>query len=216
MADPIPLADFFDKLRIRWGSQFYLPGNRISSRTRGGEIIDAKIGNSLWTGSVTAVTRTTQQLAEVQGMIERIDGAGLPFLVHALPACGPAFDRDGAIIAGHSPQINVIAGNRLSTSIKGLAASYVLTVGDLLSVTYGSNPVRYSMHRVTAGGTANGSGAMTGVGLWPPLPDGVATNAPITLYKPVIKAVLVPDSVRWPSYGFGVGEISFDFVQTMR
>ena len=61
--------------------------------------------------------------------------------------------------------------------------------------------------------TANSSGLTTYFDINPPLPQGVAVNDPVTLYKPVIKAMLDPGSVRWPSYG-PINRISFDFVQT--
>lgn len=209
---PIPLDDFFGQLSIEHGARFYLPGVREHSRTRGGEILSAQRGNSLWRCEVTAITRATRDLMALQGKLELLDRTGGSFLARALPACGPAADRDGAIISTAAPKVRVYPNNRTELGLKDLPGGYVLTSGDLLSIKYGE---KYSLHRLLENATATQNGTTSAVAVNPPIPLGVAQDDPVTLYRPVIKALLVPGEVRWPSYGAGFGRVSFELIQTM-
>lgn len=217
MADPLSLSDFFDTFRATVDSRFYLPGARQHSRTGSGEVLSAVLGHQLWRGEVTAYVRGRRAVAALQAQFEELDRAGDPFLVHPFP-CGPAHDPDGSIIAEHNPEITAIntVGNLIR--IEGAAAGYTLRRGDMLSIQYGSNPVRYGLHRVTnIEVVANPEGRLSAVTLSPRLRPGVAVGAPVTLYKPVCKAVIEPGSIQWPDYGSVVaGTISFRFIQTLR
>lgn len=99
-------------------------------------------------------------------------------------------------------------------TLRNLPPAYVLSEGDLFSVQYGSAPIRYSMHRFLNGRTANAAGITGNLDINPPLPAGPVVGTKVTLYRPVIKALIVPDSIQWPAYAPGFGRISFDFVQT--
>lgn len=215
MADPIPLADFFAGLRVEVGSQFYLPGVRVQSRTRGGEMHSAILGTSLWRGSVSAVARSTRDLMAMQARIEMLDRTGASFLAHARPACGPLSDPGGMKLAGATPKINTIGASRITATLRDLPPAYELSAGDLFSVQYGSSPTHWSMHRLLTGRTANASGVTGSMDINPPLPASIAAGHLVMLYRPVIKALIVPDSIQWPAYSSGFGRISFDFVQTL-
>lgn len=108
MADPLPLADFFGGLQVEAGSRFYLPGVRVQSRDRGGQVHGAIIGNSLWQGSVTAVTRSVRALLALQARMELLDRTGGSLLAHAMPVCGPLSDPDGSKLGAAEPEFNAI------------------------------------------------------------------------------------------------------------
>lgn len=101
---PVPLADFFDGLRIQSAS-FHLPGTRQHSRTAGGEVLSADMGTSLWRGTVAVTPGYYRDMAAVQAHVEALDRAGDPFLIHSMPIWTPAHDPDGSIIAGYSPTL---------------------------------------------------------------------------------------------------------------
>ncbi|WP_294932170.1 hypothetical protein [uncultured Paracoccus sp.] len=210
MADPLSLSDFFDTFRATVDSRFYLPGVRQHSRTGSGEVLSSVLGHQLWRGEVTAYVRGRRAVAALQAQIEELDRAGDPFLIHPFP-CGNAHDPDGSIIAGHNPEIAAVSSDRIR--LRNLPSGYRFQRGDFLSFAYGSNPVRYALHRVM---DLTSTGLGSGMRVSPRPRPGVAIGAPVTLYKPVCKAIIEPGSIQWPDYGSVVaGTISFRFIQTL-
>ncbi|MFE3839626.1 hypothetical protein [Pseudogemmobacter sonorensis] len=215
--DPLPLAEFFSGLKISKVS-FHLPGARQHSRTAGGEVLSAVIGASLWRGTVTLAAGYHRSISAVQAVLEDLDRAGDPFMVHAMPIWAPAYDPTGAIIAGASPVLQAVAGNNRQISLSGLPAGYTLARGEMLAFAYGSNPTRYALHRVRSlTVVASGAGTTPLFDVVPHIRPGWVTGATVTLIRPSCKAVILPDTIRWPSSDPAVSEgIAFDFIQTLR
>lgn len=212
---PLAEAQFMDKVRVRV-SQFWCPEPQAIDETSGGSVLKASIGEALWQGAITAAPDTDfDSEAALEALISVADRAGSTFLIHDLRKPFPAADPDGSILGTATPVIASLESNNREISVSGLPANYVLTAGDLIGWEYGSNPVRYALHRLVSGATANATGE-TGLFEVTPFIAPVSIGTAIKLVRPPIKVVMRPN----PSYGRarpGVSEgVEFSFVQTFR
>jgi hypothetical protein len=212
LAFPLSLAQFADLFGSNEASLF-LPPMVQTSRTRGGALIRARLGERLWTGRVVATENTHARLDRLRGRIEVLQDAGGSFLMTPRHRQGPIADPFGVTLGAAVPLLNTIAASRREIRISGLPAGYVLSDGDFLSLTYGSDPLRYWFARVVVGGTADGSGLTPLVEVTPNVPAAISTGGTVTLVRPVFKAVITSASpgVARPASSGGV---SFDFIQT--
>lgn len=212
---PLPLAEFFNRLRI--ASLELAPTDAtVTSRTRGGEVLTAQVGNVLWQGIAQLTPRPRADADAVRALLQLMRRPGASFLATPSHRAGPIADPEGAILGAAAPKIDLIDANRRDVRIKDLPAGYVLSPGDYLSFTYGSSPTRYGFHQLVQGATASGGGVASGLELTPPLPAGVSATIGVTLVKPVFKAVLAGA----PGYGTisraSVDGMQLSFVQTLR
>lgn len=221
MTTPLSLADFFSLLPVSKVS-FHRPGLREQSRTAGGSVRSAILGEGLWTGTVILDQDFHREAAAILAILEELDEGGAPFLIHPMPVWSPASDPEGALLAGYSPRLHTIsAEDRHLVRISGLPPEYTLAAGEMISLTYGAAPLRYGLHRIrTASVTANGEGVTPLFRVGPYIrPGAVAhpiTGALITLVKPVCKAVITPGSISWPSAEGGLTEgVAFGFTQVL-
>ena len=212
---PLSLADFFDMLMI--GQLELGPTDAtVTSRTRGGEVLTAQVGNVVWQGIAQIVMHSHGDADALRAMLQLLRRPGGSFLATPMQRKGPILDPDGTILGAAAPEIDQIDANRRDVRIKDLPAAYALSAGDYLSYTYGSSPTRYGFHQLAQGATANGSGVASGLEVTPPIPAGASATLAITLVKPVFKAVLADA----PGYGAflpaKVDGMQFSFVQTLR
>lgn len=212
---PLPLAAFFDGLAIQTGT-VDLGEALETSETAGGEILSAALGNRLWTLEVAIATRSYAEGAAVKAMLDTLRYPGRSLIARASPLYAPINDPNGGKLGGATPLLNGVAVNNREITIGGLPANYVLTAGDFVSFQYGTNPVRYALHQIVVGGTASAQGILR-VELSSFVAPGFTTGVPLTLIKPVFKAVLVPGSVTPGATGSQrVDGIKFSLVQTFR
>lgn len=211
---PVPLADFFGRLRI--AELVLAPTDpTVISRTRGGEVLAAQIGNVLWSGSVALSRAHHGEAAAVQAMLALLRRSGGSFMASPVQRRGPLLDPEGALLGAATPQIHIVEANNRDIRIQNLPAGYTLSPGDYLSFTYGGAPLRYAFHQLVTGAIANGSGVTPVFEVTPPIRAGITLPATVKLVDPAFKAVLVST----PGYGafhrvFADG-LSFDFVQTL-
>lgn len=212
---PLPLATFFDGLAIQTGT-VDLGEALETSETAGGEILSAALGNRLWTLEVTIATRSYGQGAAVKAMLDTLRYPGRSLIARASPLIAPMDDPTGAKLGNAATVLAGVATNNREITINGLPSGYVLTVGDFVSFQYGTNPVRYALHQIVVGGKASAQGSLK-VELSSFVAPGFTTGVPLTLVKPVFKAVLVPGSVTPGATGSQrVDGIKFSLVQTFR
>lgn len=189
---------------------------RVFSRTRGGDVLTADPGEGQWVGQVQLRDVLHSEAARISALLGLLTRTGT-FLAHPWPKCGPMMDPDGAILGEATPTLHTVAANNREVRIQALPAAYVISPGDYLSATYGSNPTRYGFLQAVTGATANGSGLTPLFEITPFVPHGLTVGAPVTLVRPVIKALIEPGSVQ---SGRVVGNrrfgMSFNFVQTLR
>lgn len=216
VAFPLSLAAFFDLLPIASCSVSLTGGVQVS-QTRGGELLQAELGVRLWQGDVTLRSMSHTQARPVIAALDLLSGAGGSFMFSPWPDCFPASDAGGEVIAGSSPTLQTIAANSRELRIAGLPNGYKIEGGTFLSFAYGSNPVRYAMHKVAVGGQASSGGLTPLIEVVPPIRQGAATGAAVKLSYPMIKAQLVPSATKFGTPRGNRREgVSFKFIQTLR
>ena len=211
---PLALNQFFNGLPISQGSPELLDAYQISE-TAGGEMLSAAIGNRLWQLEVAIATRSYAEGEQIKAKLDVLRYPGRSLLVHSFPLIAPQADPKGVQLGSAIPRIQSVASNNREITISGLPIGYVLTPGDFLSFTYGSNPTRYAMHQIAVGGTANSGGVVT-VEISYFVASGWSANAAITLIKPVFKAVLKPGAAMGTSGATRTDGIKFTLIQTFR
>jgi len=214
MALSFPLAvDWFAGLPVAECS-FHAPGSRQISRTRGGEIIDTPLGARLWAGRMTLAPMRHADAAAVEARLNLLEQGGATFLAHPMPLSAPIADPDGSILGAATPTVSAFASNGREVRLAALPANYVLTAGDFIAWTYGSNPTRYALHQIVVGGAANGTGISPFLEITPPARDTSSTGQAVTLVRPAAKCVLLP---RQPGRARPVvtDGITLEFTQTL-
>lgn len=214
-AFPLPLAEFWSSFRFPAFTPA-LTGDAISNSTEAGDTIVAQRGARLWRWQVTVAPMFSEDLAILSGRIEDLAAGIGSFL--ATPPFGayPAADPTGAILGAAAPVIASLPAGGRTLTLSGLPAGYVLRAGDWLSFTR-DTPARYELHRLVTGGTANGSGVTPALQVVPPLRPGVVVGAAVTLKQPVMRATILPGSLRAAPVTPGTSQgLAFDVQQTLR
>ncbi|MCK9513517.1 MAG: hypothetical protein M0R28_20145 [Pigmentiphaga sp.] len=214
---PLALEDFFDTLPIQAVELYLSPSSVVTGRTRGGDVLTADIGERSWGGSCSLGFQNHVDAAAVRSRLSILLDGGRSFLAPAMPNSYPRKDRDGSILGAATPSIHTVAANNREVRIQGLPVAYVISPGDYLSATYGSNPTRYGFLQAVTGAEADGSGLTPLFEVTPFVPSGLAATAPVTLVRPIFKAVIAPGSVNWGSSSDLLTRgMSFSFIQTLR
>jgi len=213
---PLAAAEFFDTLKVSQMT-FDCPEQVQVARTGGGEILPANIGPRLWTGEVVLWQQRHSVVAPVLAMISALREPGASFLAYDLTAPAPQSDPEGTALATVTPLILALPSDARMLSLEGLPSGFVLTAGDYLGFSYGTNPVRRALHRVVSGVVAGGTGQTAAFEVTPPRRPGAAINTAVSLVKASCKARIVPGSVAPGTKGqiFTSG-ITFKFMQTLR
>lgn len=213
---PVPLAQFWDELgRFGTSEAWYLDDDSAVEQTGGGEIIPFRVGTRLWRAEVAPIDRLLSETRSALTALIRNPAAS--FLAYDPARPGPLLDPSGAALSGFSPVIaSLPAGNR-EVSLSGLPAGYVLSPDDYLAWTYGADPVRYALHQIVSGGTANGSGVTPAMEIVPNVRPGVVTGAAVTLVKAAAKFVFEPQShAPGRTRGAWRSGTKFQIIQTLR
>lgn len=213
---PMPLADFFDKLPI---SSFTpdLTEELEVSRTRGGEILTANNGPRMWTTEITVHESFHVRIERIKARLQMLRSAGRSLLVHSMPIMYPQSDPHGSIIRNYSITLGQVAPNNRVIRLDGFPPGYKLQVGDFLSFTYGSNPLRYAMHQVVCmEAVADVSGLMWDIEVVDFIRPGYVLGAPVKLIKPIFKAIVVPGSTEVGESGpLTTRGLKFQLLQTL-
>ena len=214
LAYPLSLAQFFDTLPV--ASVTMRPGDaRSFSETGGGAQIAAQRGTRLWHGSVRIDLDRHSAISAIEARLALLEEPGASFLVYDRRKPWPSADPGGLGVQSSTVRIASLNANNRELTLKGLPSGYVITAGDLMGWTYGASPLRYALHRVVTGATANGSGVTGSIEVTPFIRQGAAVDAIVSLGKPVCKAQLVQ-----ADYGSGRSIVTeggtFDFIQTLR
>ena len=190
---------------------FGLSENVGGDETGAGAAIRVGRGTRLWTGAIRLASDAENlRTRALEAQIEFLQDPGNAFLISP-PHYFPAHDPTGSIVTGSSPTVTI--GDFRKLTIAGLPEGYVITPGDWLGWQYGT-PIRRALHRVRAGGTVDASRSLSGIEVNPP--PVPATTRPVTLVRPVCKAVLVPDTFSGFAYlGGRRGGGAFRFRQVL-
>lgn len=212
---PLGIDTFFGGLGVS-SATFWLPESLEMSRSGSGEILTADLGARLWSGSISLRPLRHDFASGIEAKLSALRQAGRSFFVHDRRHCSPAADHGGVILGAATPVVASVAANNRDLTISGLPAGYVLSDGDHLSFTYGGSPLRYALHQIVVGDTADGAGEIT-VEVTPHIRPGVSAGAAVTLVRPFCKALIVPGSTSPASASGHISTgITFDFIQTLR
>lgn len=213
---PLTLAEFFDTLPIKSVS-FDLGESIEMSQTEAGEILTAEMGPRLWRATVNIRVGQYAEIEQVKAKINLLRYPGRSLLVHKIPLKAPQYDPTGTVLGSSAVLLHTVQSNNREIRLNGLPVGYEITVGDCLSFTYGSNPVRYAMHQVATNAVADGSGLTNLFEVTPFIEPGFVLNSAVTLIKPKFKAILVPGSFNPGESGSKFTDgVSFEVIQTMR
>lgn len=211
---PLGAATFWDGLEIA-ALSFRLGEAMSASETGGGEVLTARMGTRLWSGE--ARIPPAQDQDQALALIDLIRQPGAPFMVYDRRRQYAQADPGGAIQGAAVCRVASVAANAREITLTDLPAGYVLTLGDHLSIAYGSSPIRYFLARVVAGGTFAGSPAQVAIEVVPEIPAGVAADDVVSLVKPICKAVYIPESFSGVSRSLVLDSgFSFKWRQTLR
>ena len=212
---PLTHAQFLGALRVAEVT-FRLSHPQEHTRLGDGTVISASLGASLWTGTIRLAQANHPRHAQMEALLALMDQPGATFLCHDPRYVGPAGDPTGTVLGSRTVTIHTVASTLRELRITGLPAGYILAAGDMLAFQYGSNPVRYALHRIVIGGTASSTGLSPMLEVVPSLRPGAVAGLTVSLIRPACKARLLPD----PTYGSGRQALSrgagFDFIQTLR
>ena len=189
-AFPLTPAQFLDQLRVQ-SARFWLPESLTLESTEGGEIFTADRGPRLWQAEYTLAQGHHHSVDEDEARLALLAQAGRSFLAYDPRRAGPKADPDGVGLAGFSPVISATTAREVM--VTGLPPGYQISRGDYLGWIYGTNPVRYALHRAVTAPVAT-SGGLATVEVTPNIRTGAAAGAAVSLIRPVCKMVLIPGS----------------------
>lgn len=212
LQDPLPVEAFADLMRIasvKWQLQRFDELSGLGS----GDVLAAQLSAPKWTGDVALGPMYHAQAAQVQALVESLDGPMRSFMLYAPQLPYPQSDPAGEVL-GSGPSLSLdflsnvalvrsltsdatidgVGSDNKSMRLRGLPPGYVLTVGDFLAFDYGVNPVRRAFHRIMETVTVGTAGHTTMFEVRPHFRPGVAAGLPVVLRKPAAKVFLVPGS----------------------
>lgn len=189
---PLSLADFADTIGVRQVK--WLPqDNRQYSGMGSGQILQADLGPSLWTGEVTLREYYHAEARRIEAKLNAVIRSIGSFYLYDPRHRGPTLDSDGAILGSATVQIASLPDAK-SMTLKGLPAGYTLSVGDYLSFDYGS-PARRAFHEICEDVTADGTGVTPAFEVNPVIRTGAAVDDVVTLVKPAMKCIIRPGTL---------------------
>lgn len=189
-SNPLAVDDFAALLRL---DQLNLRSNwqQQRSMTGGGETRYADRAPMLWSAEPTTVP---MEFAEAEGLMALINsraGGLLTVLLFNTRMPYPSTDPDGSIMGATVPKLGTIT-DRLHVAFTGFPAGYVMPLGSYFGLVFDTS--RYYLGQFAEARTANGSGAIAAVEIWPPLPASVSGTPDVSVKKPPMKARITPGS----------------------
>ncbi|MFY0681885.1 MAG: hypothetical protein JXR13_15050 [Thalassovita sp.] len=214
---PLSLDDFFDGLRVTQ-LKFELGENmEMTGATGRGEILTAATGGRLWHGVIHIATATASELDQVISKIDLLREPGGSFMIGDIAHRALAADPSGAMALSGAATVSTIDPNNVELRLAGDLPGLEIGAGDQFSIDHGDGS--FSYYRVVVGGAFEAAGPMQTPPLEvrPAIAEVVATGMPVTLYRPALKAVYVPESykggIRLP--GGRAQGVTFAWMQTL-
>jgi hypothetical protein len=192
LASPVPLASFWDKLRISSATEFQLLTYRRKGMTGEGDFQTAELGDPKWTAKLQLRTDDPVKAKETIALINAIVLRDLTFLAYDKWNPYPAADPLGAIIGSSTIRIKSVGLDNRSFALKGFAAGYKLTGGDRISVPFASTKIE--LFEAVESVTANGIGETVEFEITPTIWVGIAAETIVSIKKPVGKFKIVDGS----------------------
>lgn len=189
---PLSLVNFIQKYRIAMITLDLNFQQELSQQASGG-IINKDIGPALWSADITTGNLNDNDVEDVLSLLRILQRAQGTFLCTNMRRRYPKLDPTGSIVGSSTVLINGVAGT--SVSLKGLPASYTISLGDYFSVVYGS-PSETLLFQAGETIVANGSGVTGSIEVSPAVPAAMAANNPVTIKQPVVQMTIAPGSIK--------------------
>lgn len=192
--------------------------NQVRAPTRGGLVQVANVGADLWSAKYETVPLREAEAEAWKAWLHSLRGGARLFRMWnplrryalAYPGGYADLDRAGGGDFDGTANLSAIGTSRDTITINTLPASFVLTVGDLVSFPMGTS--NRSLHRVIEGGTGSLGGSLT-VTVEPSVPLGASTGVTVDLVKPWCLGVLDPRTVSGPWQVGRIAAVTFDAMQ---
>lgn len=180
--------------KITWDIQEYKEYDTQGS----GHDLDTKLAPSKWKAALVMHDLYNDVARRVAAVVRKADGA--PFMIYDPSNPYPASDPQGTILGASLVQLSSIGTDNQSIALEGLPASYKITMGDKGQIIFASGERNY-FFEFSEDRTATLAGATTIIGVWPPIPTGIAIGATVILVKPACK-------MKVTGQGFAPGQSS--------
>lgn len=190
---PYALSYLADALSIK-SCTFDVQRNDETDGSGDGRVWQSELASPLWTATITLNDGYLADLEQVATKLRKLSGAQESFYLYNPARLYPQSDPTGSILGTNTVEVNSIGSDGTSLSLKGLPASYVLTLADKGHIDFGSNPTRRYFFEIDETITANGSGVTAEFQVFPAIPAGIAVNAVVSLIKPAAKMFIMPGS----------------------
>lgn len=166
---------------------------------------------AFWRARFLTAPATHGQALGIQALIESLVGSIGSFLVWDPRARYPQADPTGSILGASSVIVHSSPGGR-QLALSGLPAAYVLTRGDMLSITHANG---IALHRVSETVTADAFGITPIFQVEPFVLDDIVQGLAVDLTDPSAEMVLVPGSFSPAMPGPFQTTFSFEAVQSI-
>ncbi len=193
LSSPRTLAQFFDAILWSYPKPFVLrQSSDIADREDGRTLASMSGGMSKWRFRATVQTNVHDVAVEYQARITPVYNSILSFYAYDFRRPYPKLDPTGSIIGANAVQINSFSIANSTISLKALTATYVISMGDYIQVTWGGGLYTLLLQALE---TVTAVAGVTPVfQITPDLPLGIAVNDAVNLKKPSARFVITPGS----------------------
>lgn len=204
-----------------WATMELDHGDETSGQGNG-QIRVKQLREPLWMLSAVSRQLTPNEIRYWKAKLDSLKNGKRLFYGYELTSYYPAAYPEGAwptgvSFDGVSAQIYSLGSDGESLALELLPVGFVVTVGDMLSFSYGEgDPTPLALHRFVEGGTANGSGVTPELRVEPPIRTGAEAGATVSVKRPACHMMIAPNSVSTPRDVSGRGVISFSARQVIR
>jgi len=213
---PYSTAFFMDTLGIEAVEWDIVRFDEFDSQGTGLDM-QSEMADPKWSATLIMRELYNAEARAMNAKVRKLDGSAFSFMVYDPSNPYPAADPKGIRLSGYdwvlatgawrddgvwrndapwsgsfapNVQVNSIGSNNSSISLKGLPASYTLTIGDKGQISFGTDQVFFFEISETI--IANGSGVTAEFEIWPHVSIGVVVNQSVNLAKPACKMTLKP------------------------
>lgn len=198
-----------------WSTQFDLQWRKEQSRQGNGATRKKDLGTPLWRAKYqTRDLFRPSDLDYWRAVLNSMDGGEATFRGYNIARSFPILYPNGSwptgvSFDGESATVHTVGVNNKSLRIDLLPAGYTISVGDFLSIEYGS-PTKYFLCQAVESATADGSGVTPTFEVRPHLPVGLAVDGIVRVKRPFCEMTIDTDTLSIPANLIGRGAISFE------
>lgn len=208
---PYSLAFLADLLNIE-SVTFDIERNDSVSGQGTGQTIGVELAPPLWYAEVSLNPDYMHEAEIIAAKFRSLRGVMGTFYLYDPRKQYPMSDPTGSILGASDIVITAKGANNDTLSLSGFPIGYKLTPGDKFCALYGASFIYFGEFSDHA--TANGSGIISAVPVFPHVPLGVTLSTELTLIKPFVKMSL--DVKGWSpgsSSGLHTGGQKFRAIQ---